>query len=667
LLKKSMDILDVYAWVGKYGDALQGCIIDNIYHHEGYWILKLRCKSGVIHLKVEPSVRIHVSREQLGEKDIDGFTRFLRSRIRDSRIQLVKMPWWERVVLVETGAKGRVLRHYIELIPRGLWVVTDENDRIIYSTRFAEYRDRVIKPSETYKPPPLKGVEPWDAGRLREAISGGKDLVRALVSSWGLPGYIAEELLYRSGLLNEKNRRTSEVPVSDIERLVNEYGALVKEAGNGYGYLVYNEKGELEIYTSYTPLLFREVYGKEVKQVDDVNTAIDVYFAKYEIELRRQRKLEKINSVIEELKARIRSQEELIAKYREEVDELEKLLRLIYENYMEIESILECAQSTRAVKGWDYITRECRNIAGFQMDKGIVEVKVGDTVVKLSIRRSLRDQVLELERKRGEIMRKIETAERILKDMHQQLSDKLTSLRDEELEVVKPSPVFWYERFHWLFTRNGLLAIGGRDQSQNEAIVRKYLEENDVFIHADIHGGSAVVLKSRGMYALEDIYDASIIAACYSKAWKAGFSFIEVFWVPGSQVSKTPPSGEYLPRGAFMVYGSKNYLRIPLELAIGVQVLCDEVYGEYMKIVIGPREVIDARSLAYVVITPGDEDPRDIAEEAKRILEKTVMEYKGARYRFSLDDIVTRIPGPSRIAGYGKGRGTASCESRGEE
>ncbi|MCY0868352.1 MAG: ribosome rescue protein RqcH [Desulfurococcus sp.] len=653
MLKKSMDILDVYAWASRYAGSLQGCFIDNIYRSKSYWILKARCTEGLTHIKVEPGVRVHFSQSIPEEKGIDAFTRFLRSRVRDSRVTLVKQPWWERLLLLETTLRGVVLRHYIEIVPRGLWVIADTSDRIVYSTKFTEFKDRVIKPLEAYKPPPLKNPPPWSREQLLRELEAGRDLVRTVVSAWGLPGYIAEELLYRAGLLEVKNTDPKSIPRVDLERLASEYELLASEAGRGAGYLVYGDS-TLELYTSYKPLLFSEVYDKSVKTTGDLNTAIDAYFTEYEALLEHQRRIEEASRALREAEERVRRQEELIAEYRRELEELEHRLQVIYSNYTLLEEVLECARSTREAKGWDYITRECRHVAGVAREKGAITVSLDGELVELSLRVDLGRQVIELEKKKGELKKKIEVAAGVLEEMKRRMEEASGSIIHEEKTIEKPSPVFWYERFHWLYTRSGLLAIGGRDQSQNEVIVRKYLGESDVFIHADVHGGSAVVLKSSGRHSIEDVVDAACIAACYSKAWKAGFSYIEVFWVPGSQVSKTPPSGEYLPRGAFMVYGSKNYLRIPLKLAVGVRLFSDEVYGEYVKVIVGPEELLKGSSIAYAILAPGDKSPSEVAGILGEFFEKTILECKGVRYRVPRNEIESRIPGASRILGLYK-------------
>jgi hypothetical protein len=76
------------------------------------------------------------------------------------------------------------------------------------------------------------------------------------------------------------------------------------------------------------------------------------------------------------------------------------------------------------------------------------------------------------------------------------------------------------------------------------------------------------------------------------------------YWVLPDQVSKTPEPGEFVPRGAFIIRGRRNYeYHVPVELAVGeVQHL-----GE-RKIMCGPRSSIEPVSTKFVVLVPGRTD-----------------------------------------------------------
>jgi len=54
----------------------------------------------------------------------------------------------------------------------------------------------------------------------------------------------------------------------------------------------------------------------------------------------------------------------------------------------------------------------------------------------------------------------------------------------------------WFEKFFWFISSENYLVIAGKDAQQNETIVKKYLKNGDVYVHADIHGASSCIGKT---------------------------------------------------------------------------------------------------------------------------------------------------------------------------
>lgn len=126
-----------------------------------------------------------------------------------------------------------------------------------------------------------------------------------------------------------------------------------------------------------------------------------------------------------------------------------------------------------------------------------------------------------------------------------------------------------HEKFRHFFTSSGLLAIGGRDAKQNDALVARQMQENDLFFHADIQGGSVVVLKGGEKAGMEEGMEAAQFAACYSNAWKNGNAAVDAYCVKPSQVSKHA-SGGYVGQGGYAIGGERLWFRgTKLVLAIG--------------------------------------------------------------------------------------------------
>ena len=66
----------------------------------------------------------------------------------------------------------------------------------------------------------------------------------------------------------------------------------------------------------------------------------------------------------------------------------------------------------------------------------------------------------------------------------------------QQLRILKKlSTPAWFEKFHWFISSDGYLVVGGRDAQQNEILVKRFMTQHDIFVHADIHGAPCVIIK----------------------------------------------------------------------------------------------------------------------------------------------------------------------------
>jgi len=655
LIKKSMDIVDLISWYKNTGKTIENCRIENIYWCGHYWLFKLRCLNrGKTLLKLEPGRRIHLSVVEPGEKGIDRIAAYLRKHIRGCRVNEVDMPWWERIVRLSIDCRDKKLYIYNEIIPRGFLVVTDEDNTILYANRFEKLRDREIKIGNTYVPPPHRpSLLEMSNNDLYKLLLKGKDLVRGIVKGWGLPGYIAEEILVRAGLYDKKSEKPDMISINDIENMRRKLEELINEALNGKGYLVYIDDS-LELATAYKPILYSEIYDANIQEMPTLDEALDPYFSQYEKEVIEKQEESKIKNEISRLKKSYEKLIETIEKYREKAEKLERISDVLQANYPLFEKLLQCINDARENLGWRKIRKKCPGIVSVNPREGKVVVKVQGEPVEIDIRLDAWKNILEMRKKAGELKGKARRAKIEAEKLLEKIKELETRRTRIETRVSKGiRPKYWYEKYHWLITSEGFLVIGGRDAGQNETIVRKYLSPEDIFLHAEIHGGPATVIKTNGRTpSYKSIEEAAVIAACYSRGWREGIGALEVFWVKGEQVSKTPPSGEYLGKGAFMVYGKKQFITVELRLALGVEEIDDPIYGVYQRIIIGPEHLVEQRSLAYVVLIPGDMRGKELAEKIMASLRKKAE----TTLSVTTDEIMYRIPGPSRIIKAEQGR-----------
>ncbi|XP_040916388.1 nuclear export mediator factor NEMF-like [Toxotes jaculatrix] len=154
----------------------------------------------------------------------------------------------------------------------------------------------------------------------------------------------------------------------------------------------------------------------------------------------------------------------------------------------------------------------------------------------------------------------IEAADKAMKS-----AEKKTQQTLKEVQTVttiqKARKVYWFEKFLWFISSENYLVIAGRDQQQNEMIVKRYLRAGDIYVHADLHGATSCVIKNPSGDPIppRTLTEAGTMAVCYSAAWDAKI-ITSAWWVHHHQVSKTAPTGEYLTTGSFMIRGKKNFL-----------------------------------------------------------------------------------------------------------
>jgi predicted ribosome quality control (RQC) complex YloA/Tae2 family protein len=166
-----------------------------------------------------------------------------------------------------------------------------------------------------------------------------------------------------------------------------------------------------------------------------------------------------------------------------------------------------------------------------------------------------------------ETRKKIQGLEEAIKQTEKEMEGQS---RTKEKEVRVKREKAWYEKFNFGFTSGGRLMIGGRSAQQNDQVFGRHMEDNDLFFHADIQGGSAVILKD-GIAASEgELNEAAQFAASFSKAWVNGNAAVDVYAVRKGQLSKHAQSG-FIPTGAFAITGERTWFRsTPLRLRIGL-------------------------------------------------------------------------------------------------
>ena len=184
------------------------------------------------------------------------------------------------------------------------------------------------------------------------------------------------------------------------------------------------------------------------------------------------------------------------------------------------------------------------------------------------------------EQKRSAAVKELKTfqsSEKALRSTEQKISADLKKGLKKEKEVMRPQrKAMWFEKFLYFISSEGYLVLGGKDAQQNEILYNRYLKKGDVYVHADLHGATSVIVKNKPGMSESPIPPSSLsqagtLAIASSSAWDSK-AVMSAFWVDATQVTRTASTGEILPTSSFVIRGHKNFLP-PAQLLLGFGIM----------------------------------------------------------------------------------------------
>ena len=237
------------------------------------------------------------------------------------------------------------------------------------------------------------------------------------------------------------------------------------------------------------------------------------------------------------------------------------------------------------------------------------------TRLVLDLTKSIDENAAVYFEKAKKIRKKIGGAEKALNENLRKLQkfeaekEKIIVEKSKE-NKLKERKKEWYEKFRWFISSEGFLAVGGRDATSNEVMIKKHTEQNDLVFHTDMAGSPFFVVKSEGAQTGEKTKEEAADAVCtFSRAWKLGLQTTSVFYVAPEQVSKKTKAGEYMGKGAFMIYGKTNYINNKVNLAVGIT--------KSQQVMAGPLDAVKTHCGKYVELLQGNEKASAVAKKIK--------------------------------------------------
>lgn len=585
----------------------------------------------------------------------NSFEGVAQRELERAKLESVEQAGSERIVSLKFRHPDNKVRIVVcEFFGNGNIVICDEGMQIVAILNPIEVRHRTLNVGLRYAYPPARGVDVFEVtlDRLLSLRNEAKnlDVLRWIGRSISMPKKFVEEVAKRAGI--EPGRQAAQLTDDEVGRAYATVKNLVNDVSTGRNYdpVIIMQSGKpMEA----LPIVTGEATKLEIKKAASYMDAVDEVLSSEILDISRSSKTIELDRQIAVLEHDFEEQN----KAKKAVMQKSAAIRKLAGELMALSS----QNPDDDGKLHDVLAA---NSASIVKEKGVKYVEVAGEQVEMhpslaKVSSMLFARAKEMERGNASI----EEARAKLLAQIEKLRSQTAAIHKKVL-VRKQSSKEWYERYRWFVTTDGLMAIGGRDTSSNSALIRKHLTEHDIVFHAEVHGSPFFIVKNAAAPAQEGKIEPSLqqvaqATVSFSRAWKDSLSSADAYWVLPEQVKKGAPTGQFLPKGSFVIEGKRSYLKgVEIRLAIGIA----QLNGREV-LVCGPEEAIKKRSMFYAVLLQGGMDPMNAAKKVKSEFVKAAGDDDDSSdivesiKQISLDDFVRALPtGQSRVSFTAKGQ-----------
>ncbi len=612
-MKKEMSSFDVRSVVTELS-GLEGAHMDKIYHWgAGNVLFRINVQgSGKKELFFKDKKWLYCPSAKPETPTLPtSFASFLRKYLDNARVNGVRQIGFDRIVEMSLSKSDGDYQLIFEMFGGGN-VLLVKDGTILNCLIQKTWRDRKTRPGEPYLMPKSR-FDPTESSQedfIASFRSSDSDAVRTLATSVNLGGQYAEEICDRVGI--DKSTPSSQVDDAALVRMYASMKEIVAKVLSVPEPTAFLKDGMIE---DFAPVDLVSHSDLEKKAFATISEAVDAYMR----QIGDAEEEAFVDPRVEKLRKRIGKQEETLEEYREQCEDLRVKAEALYTDYAKVSELLAVLLDQSSKITWEKLKEGASKIpyvTSIDPSKNLVTGTFGGRSITLDYTKSLDSNASDLYRKGKDVGEKAKRAEEALAESRAELAKVQKGIDKAKMEAAgkaQPTKQFWFERYKWFITTGGRLVIAGRDAHTNDNVVKKHLKDGDLYAHADVHGAPSVIVKDGAKASEQELRESCQFALAQSKSWIAALSEGTAFWVYPDQVSKTPNPGEFVPRGAFIIRGKRNYEHhLPIELAVGE--IC---YQGSRKVMCGPVECFGG-SERYMVIRPGKKTGRMSNEMAKR-------------------------------------------------
>ena len=251
-------------------------------------------------------------------------TLFLRKRLSNARITKIEQIQDERIILLQIQAKEKLYNCYFELYGQNDMILCDEENKVIFSHKYkkndtfnTDFDFDIDNPSELEAKPTEKIVKVIAKSRKLGKIYGNEVCLRAKI---------------------DPNKKFQDITTKEIQALKQSLNKLVREIDNSKESFIIKDKDivptQLNFYKDdEIESIKHTIETTDLEKTKKYNISYNTALAKVldkDIELEKptekKEKKDKFKAILDEQKA-------LQKELEDKVDELNKIIEIIYEDY----------------------------------------------------------------------------------------------------------------------------------------------------------------------------------------------------------------------------------------------------------------------------------------------------------------------------------------------
>ena len=541
------------------------------------------------------------------------FVMKLREKLKNKRLTNIEQVGLDKIIKLTFGEEEYTYYIFIELFSQGNIILTDNNYKIITLIRWHDYdennKNRVgyeyIFNDTIFDTNNINNlVNSDDLTVLQEYIKDVKSNISSIIT------YLIDYKIYHI-LTKQHLEYILNIYIEKNETIIN----TIQEFLLIINTIIYNiqSNNELDYYNTY--YIYGDNYYNylnikhditKIEKFTSFNNLIDNYINKNKFyipleQIKEEKQINEGETILEKkLKNVNKNLDNKVKKLESKNNSMNKINQIIEENFLEFQNIYNYLKSTqnyilnKEIKIKDY--DKTFEIISYEIkkDKDInskfINIKFMNTKIIMDINKKIYECLSnnykdiksnndELEKtNKGRLIAEKNIKSKYSKENSKYNNKKVTQTNDNILELVKSEDLgrkYWFTKYNWCISNKKYLIISGKNIDHNEELYKKYLTNNDIYLHADFAGSPSCIVKdvvsienSNPQLFIKVLEDANHLLILKSKCWNENFS-ARSYWVYSNQVSKTTESGEYITKGSFIIRGKKNYLsNVSMELGV---------------------------------------------------------------------------------------------------